>query len=154
MLSILFVRSLVSRLLSDISVLRVLYMHLYLLEFSPVCNFQYRAMLYYFQTLERTRLFIYCFVDAVTRVQFSRFYKIRSFSFFFFFTSRSFTHAIAFLLVARPHTRDIRRVLIMLPDHWPLSSPFHEIPARGGTTYYVPGSSVPSHTIFHGDRLH
>lgn len=52
----------------------------------------------------------------------------------------------AFLLALhsrfRLHTRDIRRVLIMLLDRWPLSWPFHEIPARSGTTYYVPGSSV------------
>jgi len=72
----------------------------------------------------------------------------------FFFICHSFTHAIAFLFVACPHMRDIRRVLIMLLDRWPLSSPFHEIPARGGTTYYVPGPSVPSHTVFHGDRPH
>lgn len=50
------------------------------------------------------------------------------------------------------HMRDIRRVLIMLPDRWPLSSSFHKIAARGGTTYYVPGT--PSHTVFHSDRPH
>lgn len=61
----------------------------------------------------------------------------------FFRLFYSFTHAIAFLFVARPHMWDIRRVLIMLLDRRPLSSPFHEIPARGGTTYYVPGAFRP-----------
>lgn len=128
----------------------ILRMHLYPPEFSPArANLRYNVI---FFPNTWIRLFIYRFVDALTRVHFSHFRKIRSF--FFPPISHSFTHVIAFLLVARPHTWDIRRVLIMLLDRWPLSSPFHEIPARGGITYYVPGPSVPSHTVFHGDRLH
>lgn len=146
--------SLISRLLSDISVPRIyiLYARLRLSEFSPACNFQcIRTTLYFFQTLELICSFTALPSTVAARVQFSHFcasFALLLFSFFFEGVPHSFTHAVAFLLVARPRTRDIRRVLIMLLDRWPLSSPFHKIPARGGTTYYVPGPSVPSHTRY------
>lgn len=86
-------------------------------------------------------------LDAVVRVL--HFFAVLFASLFLFFHP----HVFAFLLCFHLHMRDIRRVLIMLPDHWPLYSSFHKIPARGyDTTYYVPGAS--SHSVFHCDRLH
>lgn len=122
----------------------ILYMHLCSLWFFASLQLLVHITIYFFPSTWIHSL--YCFVDMVTRLQFLHFCKFRSFYFRF---SHSFTHAVAWR-----HTRDIRCVLIMLLNRWPLSSPFHEIPARGGTTYYVPGPSVPSHTVFHGGRPH